>query len=253
MTKRELLLHRLDQIAGSLAGDPRGVALIGLGSCGAALHRLDDYSDLDFFAIVTPDAKASMVAELDWLEGFAPVAYRFRNTADGYKLMYEDGVFCEFAVFTPSELAEADYADARVIWGRDDFTLPERTAGSRPERTKEWLVGEAITNLYVGLGRYLRGERQSACRFVQGYAVDRVIDLAMGEAADRAADAGRDPFAPERRIEVIVPDLAATLGRLQTGYDATPAAALAVLEYLEESYDVNATMARLIRELAERS
>src|ERR1700730_6303690 len=43
--------------------------------------------------------------------------------------------------------------------------------------TVEFHLNEALTNLYVGLHRELRGERLSAARFVQSYAVDRVIAL----------------------------------------------------------------------------
>ncbi len=52
MTYRERLLKRLDDIGRSLAGRPDALALIGLGSVGRELERLDDYSDLDVFVIV---------------------------------------------------------------------------------------------------------------------------------------------------------------------------------------------------------
>ena len=39
-------------------------------------------------------------------------------------------------------------------------------------------LGEALTNLYVGMAREKRGEKLSAMRFIQGYAVDRLLELA---------------------------------------------------------------------------
>ena len=44
------LLKRLDDIGQSLERSGHALALIGLGSVGVELDRLDSYSDLDFFA-----------------------------------------------------------------------------------------------------------------------------------------------------------------------------------------------------------
>ena len=52
--KTQLLLQRLDEIGGSLAQSGHALALLGLGSVGEELHRLDQYSDIDFFVIVDP-------------------------------------------------------------------------------------------------------------------------------------------------------------------------------------------------------
>jgi hypothetical protein len=46
------LLYRLDEIGKSLEKSGHALALIGLGSVGLELERLDQYSDLDFFVIV---------------------------------------------------------------------------------------------------------------------------------------------------------------------------------------------------------
>ncbi len=48
------LLTRLDAIGASLSATDHGLALIGLGSVGLALDRLDAYADLGCFAIVEP-------------------------------------------------------------------------------------------------------------------------------------------------------------------------------------------------------
>ena len=82
-----LLLSRLGDIGASLARSKKGVALIGLGSVGIELNRLDEFSDLDFFAIVEPGYKAEFIERLDWLGSICPIAYSFRNTPDGHKLL----------------------------------------------------------------------------------------------------------------------------------------------------------------------
>jgi hypothetical protein len=73
-------------------------------------------------------------------------------------------------------------------------------------RNQEWLIGEALTNLYVGKAREKRGERLSAMRFIQGYAVDRLIELA--ENTKEAHPEQRDKFATERRFEQRYPGVA---------------------------------------------
>src|ERR1044071_2148218 len=98
MEKSQQLLARLDAIGQSLSATGQALALLGLGSVGTETSRLDQYSDLDFFAIVKPDTKSRFMDRLDWLEVVNPLAYFFQNTVDGYKALFEDGIFCEFAI-----------------------------------------------------------------------------------------------------------------------------------------------------------
>lgn len=245
------LLARLDDIGWSLAQTGQGLALIGLGSVGLELDRLDAYSDLDFFAIVREGQKGRFVENLDWLEAVAPVAYAFRNTADGYKVLFGDGIFCEFAVFEPAGLAAIPFAAGRIVWkeaGVDEsIAQPASLPSATNPHTVEWLLGEALTNLYVGLGRYRRGERLSAARFVQQYAVDRVLDLAAQIESEQPAF--RDLFASERRFEVRFPGLARALPQFIQGYGRTPESAAAILAFLEQHFAVNPTLAAAIRRL----
>jgi len=245
----QALLERLDAVGQSLRSTGNALALLGLGSVGQGLDRLDNYSDLDFFAIVKDGYKTAYIENLDWLRSICPIAYHFRNTADGYKLLFEDGIFCEFAVFEPHELANTPFTGGRIIWkeaGFDDgvLTPPPRTASKQPV---EWLLGEALTNLYVGLGRYHRGEKLSAARFIQGYAVDRVLELA---AIIEAPQPGyEDIFALERRFEQRYPGVANHLPRFVQGYLRSKESARAILDFLDAHFEVNAAISRAILEL----
>ncbi|MCG2784374.1 MAG: hypothetical protein L6461_04640 [Anaerolineae bacterium] len=245
------LLSRLDQIGQSLERSGHALALIGLGSVGAELQRLDEYSDLDFFAIVEQGHKWEFINDLCWLSEVNPIAYCFKNSPDGYKLLFEDGIFCEFAVFELAELAHIPFAAGRVVWKQpwvdESIAFPARPTPAPQPSPTEWLVGEALTNLYVGLGRYRRGEKLSASRFIQNYAVDRILDLAAHIEAEQPAF--KDPFASERRFEQRFPELAKRLPEFVTGYQASPLAALAILDFLESSFEVNPHMAKAIREL----
>lgn len=244
------LIARLGEIAASLARTGHGRALLGLGSVGLELDRLDRYSDLDFFAVVDPGHQARYLEDLAWLTDVAPVAYAFRNTPDGFKLLYADGVFCELAVFEPDQLARIPFVTPRVVWARDDVDLSVLTAGDPPASTPVDVarsLGEALTNLYVGLGRFRRGEKLAAARLVQVHAVDRVLEIAAH--LDPGSDVARDVFAPERRAERRLPSTAAHLAGFVQGYDRTPESARAILAYLEEHVAVDGAMRRAILDL----
>lgn len=247
MNKTEKLLQRLEEIGQSLAQSEGALALLGLGSVGQERARLDEYSDLDFFAVVAAGNKNRFIAELDWLNRIQPVAYAFQNTVDGYKLLFADGIFCEFAVFEPEELTNIPFGNGRIVWQVAEFdaALLERPAPAPAEApSTEWLVGEALTNLYVGLGRFRRGEKLSAARFIQGYAVDRVVELAARIESPQAGLA--DSFDGARRFEQRFGETAVHLPQFIPGYEHSPAAALAILDFLAAHFTVNAAMKQAV-------
>jgi hypothetical protein len=233
MEPAQHLLARLDCIAQALQRRPEALALIALGSVGLETERLDAWSDLDFFVIVQPQAKARFIEQLDWLAEVHALAWHFRNTADGHKALMADGVFCEFAVFAPVELPNVGFAPGRIVWKRDEVDAAIATPARRPPPPtvdETWIVGEALSCLIVGLSRWQRGEKLSALRMVQGHALDRLLEL---DALRTRPPAG-DPFNGERRVEWRQPALAAELPALAAGYEHTPAAALHLLQALRQ-------------------
>lgn len=168
MVDPNLLLQRLEAIGQSLENSGHALALIGLGSVGTELERIDQHSDLDFFAIVEDGYKQRYIENLDWLSSLAPVAYSFQNTVDGYKLLYQDGIFCEFAVFELGELKHIPFSEGRIVWKKlqvdDSITVPVRKSSSESKQSVQWHLGEALTNLLIGLKRFRRGEKLSGSR-----------------------------------------------------------------------------------------
>jgi hypothetical protein len=248
------LLAFLDRLGAELDRRGDAVALLGLGSVGRDLHRLDEHSDADFFVIVDSlETRGRYIADIDWLEAVHPVVWSFQNSEHGRKALLEDGLFAEYAVFTLDDLAIAGYPPARVHWSRADapagLELP-RTPLPTP-RSLEYEVGEAVTNLYVGLHRDLRGERLTATRFVQGYAVDRWIGilgrLGLGEGPQQ------DVFVLERGAERrFGPDLL-PLAELVPGYEGNGAAAATLLRLPVTHTNVDPGMVAAVRDLADRS
>jgi hypothetical protein len=245
------LLKRLDEIGQSLERSSHALALIGLGSVGVELERLDAYSDLDFFVIVEPGFKSSYLNDLAWLSAVNRIAYHFPNTQDGYKLLFEDGIFCEFAVFEPDELQKIPLAGPRIVWKQphmpETLIQPKKAIVSLQKRSQEWLLGEALTNLLVGMGREKRGEHLSAMRFIQGYAVDRLLELA--ETIDHPQQATGDEYAIERRFEQRFSGLANHAAGWLQGYKRNRESALEILSFLQQNFEINDAMAEAIQRL----
>jgi hypothetical protein len=249
----EILLARLEAIAASLERSGGAQALIGLGSAGLETSRLDRFSDLDFFAVVDDECKNRYLDDLSWLSSICAIDFSYRNTRDGHKVLFRDGVFCEFAVFETPELRQIPFAPGRIVWKRPD--LPDALLAPEPERytpaehSTDWLLGEALTNLYAGLSRDARGETLSAMRCIQVYAVDRTIELASRLAP--ATQSARDPFALERRFEQRYPGFAPVLPRLMQGYSSNVESARAILVFLETNFAVDPAMKRAIEALCD--
>ena len=246
----ERLLQRLEELGGILARRGDAIALIGLGSVGVDLARLDEHSDLDFFAIVDDGARQRYLDSIDWLEELSPVAFSFANTPDGRKVLFADGLYAEYAVFTLDGVAACASPTGRIVWRRADppagLEAPRRVPGPSPSDSVEWQANEALTNLYVGLHRDARGEKLNAARLIQVHAIDRVLtiaDLLAGRTGRQ------DVFAVERgaegRFGATVP-----LAAMVPGYDRNREAAVAILAWLETHADVDPVLGAAIRELA---
>lgn len=227
------------------------MALIGLGSVGLDVDRLDDHSDMDFFVVVDDGAKSDYLASIDWLEALCPVEFSFPNSIDGRKTLFSDGLFAEYAVFTLDELRAASFPPGRLVWSRDDAPAGLERSGRLPGPTPydypEYHVNEAVTNLYVGLHREARGERLAATRLIQYHAVDRLLTYLE---LTTPGIARQDPFALERGAEKRFGPDVLPLSEIVLGYDRNREAALVILEWLEARAVVDEALAAEIRRLA---
>lgn len=251
MNSREHLLNRLDRIANVLRRDTDALALLALGSVGKERERIDEYSDLDFFVIVRDGAKRRFIDDLWWLHDAQPLVWNFQNTADGHKALMFDGIFCEFAVFERGELANIPYTPGQFVWRRDEIeeSLARPRQALPQAREREWLVGEALSNLLIGLGRYARGEKLAAMRMVQVYALDRLLEIK--EQSVSATTSPRDPFNVDRRVERRLASATPALDVLAGGYAHTPDAAALLLEELESLAPLPLEIVARVRELIE--
>ena len=120
-TVPQRLLAFLDRLGGVLDARGDAVALLGLGSVGRDLHRLDEHSDADFFVVVDDEAaRDRYLADIDWLDAAQPVVWSFENSDAGRKALLADGLFAEYAVFSLAEMRTAAYPPGRIHWSRAD-------------------------------------------------------------------------------------------------------------------------------------
>ena len=246
----ERLMAFLDRLGEVLAARGDAVALLGLGSVGRDLHRLDEHSDADFFVVVDDAAaRQRYLDDLGWLNAAQPIVWSFENSPVGRKALLAGGLFAEYAVFSLNEMSTAGYPPGRVHWQRADapagLETPIAPLPGTPRLEEQ--VGEAITNLYVGLHRDLRGERLTAQRFIQGYAVDRWVTilglLGLGNGPQQ------DVFVIDRGVERrFGPDLL-PLADLVPGYERNPHAARTLLRLLERHVELDPGMLAAVRQV----
>jgi lincosamide nucleotidyltransferase B/F len=246
------LLDRLDEIAKSISNREHTIALLGLGSVGVELDRLDRYSDLDFFIIVENEFKDSFIDDLTWLEDTYPLAYAFKNSNDGYKILFEDGIYGEYAVFGLNEVDRVTQAEGRIVWINKNYKLPKltQTKGNIPILKKEnieFRINEALTNIFVGLLRALRGEKLSAYRFIETHAFNNLLGIIHH--FENESKIHEDLFNIERRFESHYPQMKNHLKTMLSGYNHLAQSAKSILSYISNIYEINPTLKQEIEVL----
>ncbi len=247
---KHLLLDRLDAIGRSISNKQGMIALLGLGSVGVELDRLDDQSDLDFFVITEHGYKQKYIDDLSWLDNAFPVSYRFKNTNDGYKFMFDDGIYGEFAVFDTSEIDHVTQDQGRIIWIKPGHDLPRLTEakGKHPivhENNIQYRLEEALTNLYVGLSRAIRGEVLSGYRFIESYAIGNLLSV-IHHFEPMSAE-HHDLFNIERRFEQHFKTFN-HLNKMLQGYHKIASSSQAILDYIAEKYSIHPLLHRQIQD-----
>jgi hypothetical protein len=222
-----------------LEADPRVVSLVVLGSTADLGREPDRWSDHDFFVVTVPGQQDAFRTDLRWLPRSDEIAFSFRETAHGLKAVLREGHLLEFAVFDPEELSVARVGDYRVLFDRERVAermarVAEATPRS-PEAsipTDDWLAGQFLTSLLVGVGRHTRGERLAGRLLVKGAAL-RHLAVLLGQKAGASSRELLDSLDPLRRFEQAFPSIGKELDAildLQAPAAARALLALAVRE-----------------------
>jgi hypothetical protein len=230
-----------------ISQERRVQCLLGLGSM-SQTERMDEFSDMDFFLIVEKGTKKDYLDNLDWL-AIHPIDYAFKNTIDGYQVLFANGVFAEFAVFEPNEMARIGFTKGKIIYKRSDFDLSivePRLAPKKEPLDIDHSVNEALTNLYIGVLRELRGETAAAMTCIQTHAAHHVMRLF--EAVYQPLSKQDDPYAIERRIEKKYQEARQLLKGLKPGYERNLEAARYALGFLETNFKPDPAMVKAIKD-----
>lgn len=245
-----LLIQRLCQISGGLKNVDGVIGIIGLGSIGSEKNRLDKYSDLDFFVIVSPAVQEQVIKSTNWLSSVGQLDFVFKNSDHGCKVLYNDGVYVEYAVFTLEQYRNWKIPGGQVLWAKNcDELFAITDAGQLIQnslKTENFYINEALSNLYVGLLRLHRGEKLNATRFIQSFAVNNILELVDKR---HNGETRQDFFVLDRRIESRIPDIEDLLKIFVTGYIANVHAAKAIIDWLNHNYQCNQPMSARINTL----
>jgi lincosamide nucleotidyltransferase B/F len=232
--KPDAYVRFTEELADRTARDPSALALVAVGSMAHRDRAPDEFSDHDFFLVVRSGEQERFRSDLAWLPGAERIALTYRETAHGVKVVYDDGHLLEFAVFDPEELSLARVNSYRVLWDRGavEERVSRVAAATRdsPEArvpADDWLAGQFLTNLLVGVDRYRRGERISGRELVKGSALRHLLRLLEKHVRSDAPER-LDELDPLRRFESAFPGLGAELNALLER--DTPAAARRLLD-----------------------
>ena len=191
-------LERMDALTCFLKGLPGVRAIMAFGSL-AELDRFDDYSDLDFLIVCSPKRRAALLRNVRVFEALAPIAFAGIEGEDAVKLLFADGVVCDFGIVTEDQLPKILHGPGRFVWKEASFC--ERYIASqtmiKPFSQDDAWCGHVLMDIYVGLLREMRAERAAAMEKIQFEAVRRLL----GGAQPCDPQAASDPFSPFRRAE----------------------------------------------------
>ncbi len=213
----------------ALEENPLVIGLVALGSMADLDYHPDQWSDHDCFVICETGAQEEFRTDLSWLPDNDQIAFWFRETEHGLKVIYDNGHLLEFAVFDllEMELAKVDRYRVLIDQGHVKRTLERIAARTVLEADNSvaddrLLFGKFLTNLIVGVGRYRRGEILSGEEHTKTYALNHLLTLITKYVPSPNGNL-LDRLAPSRRFEFVYPELGEELDRIL--YMAAPEAA----------------------------
>lgn len=180
MSSNRLLEQFVDfsnRLRDNLATRDEVLGLVLVGST-AEIHRVDEWSDHDFFVITKAGCAEHMRQDLSWLPDFEDIILRPRETAHGLKVVYSNAQVLEFAVFEDQELDAAGANAFNVTLDRSNIaermaTIAERSKPKSYDLEPEFEI--FLAQLLIGVGRARRGELLIASQFARSYCLNRVL------------------------------------------------------------------------------
>jgi hypothetical protein len=223
-----------EELRRRLEADARVVGLVALGSMAGRDYAPDAFSDHDFFVVTRPGEQEHFRRETGWVPEAGRLVLWMRETVHGVKALFDNGHLLEFAVFSPEELHLARVNRYRVLLDRggmeETLAAVARNTAQQGAPDDGWLLGQFLTQLLIGAGRYARGERISGHSRVKEEALRHLVRLLARHVYSEHA-ALLDDLDAVRRFERVFPALGQELNTALA--QEMPQAALRMLDLAE--------------------
>ncbi len=221
--------HYTERLRVSLETVPQVVGLVTLGSTADPTFR-DEWSDHDFWVITEPGAQDSLIEDLSWLPDYQHILFEVSHRPHGRTILFRNRHKVEFAVLDASEVSSGKIERYRILIDRDGVAELIGNVHLETHRQAK-LRPEALENLCVlvwsAYELHARGEILHARQYVDGFAINQLLNILHSESADDRKDA----LDPRRRLELRTPELAAEL--LEVYGKPVPDAVLHLLDIVE--------------------
>ncbi|MBI3429190.1 MAG: hypothetical protein HY050_03845 [Actinobacteria bacterium] len=191
---------------------PEIIGLVLVGSA-AETERVDIWSDHDFFVITPSGSQDSLRTDLNWLPNSHSIAFSFRETEHGLKVVYESGAVLEFAVFDCAELQACKVNHHFLAYGNEDVAQALENATNREvnesetDNLKEFRLFLSV--LIIGVGRARRGEILTAGENIRSTAANALLKVLTQQLEK---DPRLDRFDARRRFESVHPEIGIHIG-----------------------------------------
>lgn len=202
---------RFEMYSGSLTDScinhPKIIGLVLVGST-AETERVDEWSDHDFFVITEEGEQEALRQDLSWLPESESIAFWFRETEHGLKVVYNTGSVLEFAIFSCDELRGCTVNHHRLAYGNQDVVT---ALGEATRRLPAVVVGDDLSDfrhflsvLVIQVGRARRGEVITAVQGIHGTATTALLKVLTRRLS---ANSKLDKLDVSRRFEFVHPEI----------------------------------------------
>ena len=196
----------------SAESDSSVLGLVLVGST-AETHRVDEWSDHDFFLVVANGVGEKYRQDLSWVPDIENAVLHPRETAHGLKIVFADGHVLEFAVFEVEELPLAGINSFAVPVDKSNIfdVVTKLAAKSKDDRPFNWdeEFELFLSQVLIGVGRFRRGEVLIAGQIIRSHCLNHFLGLVRSVQPPMAGFAGlEDSFNRFRRFDFQYPELA---------------------------------------------
>jgi hypothetical protein len=149
------------------------IALLALGSMAEKDHDPDLWSDHDFSIIIKKGSEEKYINNLFWLPDEYQVVFTYKESDNSRKVIFENMHLIEYAVFELENLKNLKINSYRLLFDKFNITdyieeiVNSTSNSSNLLEDNEGLIGNLLTDIFIGVGRYKRGEKISAHYFIK--------------------------------------------------------------------------------------